>query len=212
MNPKAFEAALNALAGVLDGVEARLAAGRLVRIASIFGESREKTTAASLKKLDDMSVSSQSGTGELPKLIALLRSAKSFADRISGKAFATQLDALITALNRNASASVDAFADAAIAKLTAPKTSGKPPPREDVVSRYVRWLEDCLGDEGFAAPYKQLDQDKTVTPAERVEIGKRFTGEKPASGPKALQAIWARHNAMLTVRSKSDSRAGRSAG
>lgn len=209
MNPHVFGASLAALAEVFTHVNARSAASNLRRVASIFAASREKTAAATLKKIDNLTVSAH-GDGEVAELTKLLQILKSFVDCSSGKAFANLFDLLIEVLGKYVSVTVDAFADAAITKLTAPKSSGKAPPREEIVGRYVRWLEDCLGDESFIVPFKQLEQDKTLTNAELVEIGKRFTGKK-LSGPKTREAIWARHNAVLAFRSKSESRAGRSA-
>ena len=83
--------------------------------------------------------------------------------------------------------------------------------RPDVVRAFVKRLEECLGDEGFTVPYRELKDDTAISNAEVVAIARTFTSKKPASRPKALQAIWSRHHALLVSQAKSDSRGGRSA-
>lgn len=180
-------------------------------IASVFQRSPEKTTAATLKKL-----SSMEGVGS-HELDMVLSGAVAFSRSVGGAKFAGLLEALATILRSRGALSVDVFVADAIAHLNAPKPaarSKKKSPvvvRDNIVRSFLKRLDECLGDEGFAEPYGELERDKTISADEVVAIARAFTTKKPNSRPKALEAIWARQHALLVSRSKSASRAGRSA-
>ncbi len=195
MTPGDFSAALCELSGLVNSP-------RIADIATIFAQSPEKTTAATLKKLAKLPKQSDMASD----MVALLKKAGAFAAKAGGGKFTKLLDALVDTLG-----STDA--GTAIAFLNAPKASVRAPveTRPDVVRVFVKRLEEALGDEGFSIPFKQLENDKTITNAEVIAIAKTFADKKVASRPKALQAIWARHHTLLGFRSKSDSRSGRSA-
>ena len=139
-----------------------------------------------------------------------LKKASAFAKKAGGGKFSALLDTLTAQLG---SAEAHAFAVACIALLNAPKKVAKVKvePRPEVVAAFVKRLESNLGDDAFVMPYRQLEHDESITPDEVVAVARTFTTRKPATRPKALQAIWAKHLALLVVRAKSASRAGRSA-
>lgn len=200
MTPKDFAAALTELS--------QLTASRDVGVlATIFDQSPEKTTAATLKKLPIVQ-----GTGS-HELSEILHKASAFAKSAGAAKFAGLLDSLNSIIASHGAPDTHAFAMSSIALLNAPKASRKPPVavRPDVVRAFVNRLEECLGDEGFTVPYRELENDPTISNAEVVAIARTFTSKKPASRPKALQAIWSRHHALLVSQAKSDSRGGRSA-
>lgn len=200
MTPKDFAAALTELA--------QLTASRELEVlASIFAQSHEKTIAGTLKKLASLpGVASRELTEVLSKSITFAKSA-------GAAKFAGLLNSLNSILSSGEGVDTRSFALSAIALLNAPKAIKKTPveARPDVVRAFVKRLEDCLGDEGFIKPYNELANELTVSNAEVVAIARTFTSKKPASRPKALQAIWARHHALLGSQAKSDSRGGRSA-
>lgn len=199
MTPKNFAAALMELSKLTASQD-------LDVLAAIFAASTEKTTAATLKKLAALQ---GPGSGEV---VAMLRQASAFAQSAGAAKFAPLLDSLGSILASRGSRDIRSFASSAIDLLSAPKGSQAPvAARPEVVRAFVRQLEECLGDEGFSVPYKNLENDPAVSNAEVVAIARAFTSKKPTSRPKALQAIWARHHALLVSRAKSESRGGRSA-
>lgn len=200
MTPKDFAAALIELSHLTASREIEL-------LASIFAQSPEKTTAATLKKMTPLE-----GMGSCAPS-ALLDKAISFSKSAGAAKFAGLLDTLKPIIAARGSADARAFAASAIALLNAPKPSKKTAvaARPDLVRAFVKRLEESLGDEGFAIPYRELESDPAITNAEVVAIARTFTSKKPASRPKALQAIWARHHALLVSQAKSESRGGRSA-
>lgn len=200
MTPKDFAAALTELS--------RLTASPDVEVlATIFAQSPEKTTAATLKKL-----STVQGAGS-HELIDVLHRASSFAKSAGAAKFAGLLDTLSSIIATRGASDIHSFVVSAISLLNAPKSNKKATvaARPDVVRAFVKRLEECLGDEGFSVPYKELENDPAISNAEVVAIARTFTSKKPASRPKALQAIWARHHALLVSKAKSESRGGRSA-
>ncbi|MGH6815347.1 MAG: hypothetical protein ACREC6_06570 [Hyphomicrobiaceae bacterium] len=214
MSPKDFDAALRALARLMKAAGGEAAGANVERLAGIFSASPEKTTAATLKKLSSL----ETGGDGQSALAAILRETENFAKSIAGTKFAALVSSLSVVLDRNGTAGIANFADAAVAHLRAPKKTSKSgaekqpaEPRNDIVRQYAKRLEDCLGDEGFVAAYRQLEDDKTTSPAEVIAIAKMFTVERPRSRPKALHAIWQRHHNLMGFRDKSASRAGRSA-
>jgi hypothetical protein len=173
-------------------------------LATIFAQSPEKTTAATLKKLSKMQ-----GSGSR-ELAVVLRNASSFALSAKAAKFSKLLDSLASIVSSRGCVDTSSFALLAIALLNAPKVSAVTA-RPDVVRAFVKRLEESLGDEGFSVPYRQLEGDSAISNAEVVAIARTFTSKKPTGRTKALQAIWARHNALLVSQSKSESRGGRSA-
>jgi hypothetical protein len=200
MTPKDFAAALTKLSQLVASQDVGV-------LATIFAQSPEKTTAATLKKLSTMQ-----GTGS-HELTAVLHKASAFAKSAGAAKFSGLLDSLSSIVASHGASDTHAFAMSAIALLNAPKASKKATvaARPDVVRAFVKRLEECLGDEGFTVPYGELENDTAISNAEVVAIARTFTTKKPVSRPKALQAIWARHHALLVSQSKSDSRGGRSA-
>jgi hypothetical protein len=194
MKPNDFSAALMELSGLVNSP-------MIADIATVFAQSPEKTSAATIKKLAQLPK-----FGAMPsELVAVFKKASAFAARTGGAKFSALLILLEDALG-----STDAAT--AIAHLNAPRTSrAVVDARPDVVRSFVNRLEESLGDEGFSIPYRQLELDKTISNAEVIVIAKTFADKKTTSRPKALQAIWARHHSLLGFRAKSDSRSGRSA-
>jgi hypothetical protein len=91
-----------------------------------------------------------------------------------------------------------------------PARHGRHRPRDDVVQRHLRRLEQTLGDDAaFTAAYKELDRDPEVGKLEIAELAKQFTQTSAKS--RALKKIWSRHHTLTTFQAKSKSRDGRSA-
>ncbi len=200
MTQKDFAAALTALSQLTASHDVGM-------LATIFAQSPEKTTAATLKKL-----SAVQGTGS-HEVIPALHMASAFAKSAGAVKFAGLLDSLNSIVASQGAFDTHAFATSAIALLNAPKASKQiaVEARPEVVRAFVKRLDECLGDEDFSVPYRELENDSAISNAEVVAIARTFTGKKPTSRSKALQAIWARHHALLVSQAKSESRGGRSA-
>lgn len=214
-DPKGFAGALKLLASALATVSSDSSA-QIDRLADVFAASPEKTMAATLKKLSGLQITNAEYSSELASLSTFLKEIEAFLVSASAAKCASQLTSFRLLLSKQPPMSVDSFAEAAIALLTKPKPSSKRPKaaaqvRDDLVLRYARHLEECLGDEGFQAVYDELAKGGGATGVEIVQIARKFTSEKPNSRPKALKAIWNRHHTLMTFRAKAESRAGRSA-
>jgi hypothetical protein len=215
-NPIEFADALRQLARMLEEVGASKQAGMIDRLTAVFATTPEGTTAAILKKLTCVETGATTRSHELCRLQDVLRSTSKFATQISSIKFAALLDTLISLLERSESASVDAFVAGAVAKLNAPIGRSRTkrmniPPREDLVRQYVARLEAQLGEDEFQKVFRELSDESVLTTGEVLAIARAFTGDKPRTAPKALQAIWNRHRTLLGFKAKSASRAGRSA-
>jgi len=133
--------------------------------------------------------------------------------RLYGKpSLAKDLDSVTVLLQRFSPAGMRTFVDEAIAALRKPTTRPKPMPKEDVVQRHLRQLQQTLGnDPAFRVAYDELDHDPEVGALEIADLAKRFTEQTAKSRPAALKKIWARHHKLMSFKAKSESRDGRSA-
>ena len=108
--------------------------------------------------------------------------------------------------------SISALLDAASTILMKPAKLPPPTLRHDIVDKYVRQLEQTLGDEpGFAKLFSEIENNSEVGNREAEEIAKRFAGKGAKNKPAAMKKMWSRHHNLMTFRAKSESRAGRSA-
>jgi hypothetical protein len=106
---------------------------------------------------------------------------------------------------------IDALSQAPSSGRRTPRPSS--PVRTEVVSSYVRRLEQALGDEqGFLAVYGQLELDASVQANEVAAIAKLFSQASAKSRPAALKKILARHQSLMTSRTKAAATGGRIAG
>lgn len=93
------------------------------------------------------------------------------------------------------------------------KAAAPLPIRQDIVLRYVRRLEEALGDDsGFQSIFAALETDKDVSAAEIVAIAKAFANSRAKGRNPALKNIFSRHQAIMISRAKSAATAGRIAG
>jgi hypothetical protein len=200
MTPKQFAVVLTELSQLLGAEDIKI-------LASVFENSPEKTTAATLKKLNAI------GEPGLTDLASVLFKASTLAKSAGAAKCAVLVETLATVVSSQGGTDAHAFATAAIAHLNAPRANTRTTvaARPDVVNTLVARLEERLGDDAFTLPYRELEHDQTISNAEVVAIARIFTNKKPASRPKALQAIWARHHALLVSQAKTESRGGRSA-
>ncbi len=208
MKPNDFADALVKAAGMLPTSDA----AELRAVAELFAASKSATVAATLARMRKVATFApavgQPSVGDL--LIAIAPLAK-FAELYAKPAFAKDLQSVASFLRGFSHSGLRSFVDDAIGilNLTAPP---RPTPKEEVVERHVRRLEETLGDDpAFSAAYRGLDGDPDVGKLEIAAIAKRFTGKPAASRSTALKKIWARHHVLTAFDAKSQSRAGRSA-
>lgn len=211
MTPDEFKLSIETLADLLALAGSPTEASDLKRLGSVFNASKDKAAAATLKKLLKLKVPTTAPDHSLNRVKALIEASGYFCQRALGTKYSNLLDTLSVIISANENVTPIVFVENAVRLLQAPAGPTTTPPRDVVVKAYLRRLEEALGDAAFIEVHRQLSEDNTVTPAEVIAVGKAFTSKKPASRPKALQAIWSRHNTLMTVRSKSESRAGRSA-
>ena len=225
MTPGDFAAAIGKLSVLVKGVGSPDIASDLSLLQGMFTQVQDKTVAATLKKLTAPLDTSESGPREaelgdhqlagFDRLRALLRQCDEFAISASASKFSKDLRGLIEVLDRcDNFGGTSPFVKYAIARLNEPKKAKKKavaPVRGDVVRIYCRRLEEALGDEEFTIAYHDLSNDKSITAAELSEIASTFAKVKARSRSKALQAVLHRHQSLMELRAKANSRDGRSA-
>jgi hypothetical protein len=149
------------------------------------------------------------GVGQLSQFLRRL-------SRLMGnhaKSISTDLETIISALAEHPG-SLETLSSR-LAELKKPsKKARKPdlPVRDEIVARYLRRLEESLGDDqGFNEVFHTLEGDD-VTGPEMILIAKRFSNAASRSRPAALKKIRMRHQAIIVDRAKSAATAGRIAG
>lgn len=214
MTPKDFEAALKALSKLAASLDAQTIAHDLAKLAAVLGKSRDKTAASALKKISPLrGANNRSDQNDIEPIIKVLETSLVVAELTAKATFAKLLTALLSILKANKDVALDDL----ILTIQASYDKAASDPskttiiRTDVIQRYVKQLEECLGDESFHHAFNTLKQDAEVSPAEMASIAKAFTSKKPKSRVKSLDVIWAKHHTLMVFRSKSKSRAGRSA-
>ncbi|MGH6816481.1 MAG: hypothetical protein ACREC6_12330 [Hyphomicrobiaceae bacterium] len=110
---------------------------------------------------------------------------------------------------------VSNFVDAAVSRLRqqVPKDRKKNTEiRADVVQKYLRRLEQALGDEpGFVETFNAMKKDAAVGAAEAKKLSKEFSSVTARSKKDAFEFIWARHASLTGARLKAAATAGRTA-
>ncbi|MEQ1653790.1 MAG: hypothetical protein ABL897_15010 [Hyphomicrobium sp.] len=212
MKSKDFASVLLRYADLLHSANANAASDCVRQIAFLFGIAPTATVAATLKKLE--AALSQLPTGEtsLSDGATALANLHEFLAGQAKPALLTDLALTRDFLKTGRGISLVALLEAAPRLLVKPVKLPPPAVRFDIVEKYVRRLEQALGDEnGFAGLHKEMESNADVSNREADEIAKRFTGKGAKSKATALKKVWARHHNLMTFRAKSESRAGRSA-
>jgi hypothetical protein len=211
MTPEDFRLSLGALSDLLAQAGSPSVATDLRKLAEMFEVCTEKTASAALKRLSKLSVQSSAQSNSLLKLLPLLKASEAFVRQASGTKYISLFESFTAIVQSNASVSPRELVEGAVVMFRTPSGKVSVPPRDLIVGGWVKRLEDALGHDGFADVHRQLGSDLSVTAAEMTAIAKAFAAKKPVGRAKALQAIWGRNHALMTFRSKADSRAGRSA-
>lgn len=214
--PRDFGDALEALADLALAAGDPAGAQSVRALAAIFVRSPEKTTVATLKKLDDLHVN-HSSSFEINGARKLLTSAGRFAASVGGAKFAEFSNAFAVLLDKHTSMSAAEFVSAAIGHLNAPKPArrGTAQPakifRDDVVAAYNQRLEASVGTDRFEKAFSELSADQSLSPKEIEAVAKTFAKVSSRGRPKSLQSIANRHNKAMSFHEKAQSRDGRSA-
>jgi hypothetical protein len=209
MRPGEFADALGKAATLLPSNDS----DQLRIIAELFAASTATTVAATLTKLRRArTFSPAAGQPAMAEVLTALTPLAEFVGAYAKPAFAKDLQAATMFLQGFSQAGVRTFVNEAVAVVSR-TTPPRPTLNEKVVERYLRRLEQALGDDpAFSAAYRELDQDPAVGALEIAALTKRFTDTAAKSRSAALKKILARHNSLLSSKMKSESRAGRSAG
>lgn len=213
MKPEEFKKALVALARFLSTVGPAETAAQLQILSQVIDYENAKTTAARLKKLTAMPLEEpDQHRSDLLRLDHALKAHLELAKLTTSKTVFGLFQSFSDFVSKNKSHSAESLIQAVRQAPSAPsKKKSAAPIRPEIVRMYSSKLEECLGDDGFVNLHKRLAEDQSITTSEVVAIAKTFTGKKPPSRPKALQAIWSRHANLIGFRAKSESRSGRSA-
>jgi hypothetical protein len=84
--------------------------------------------------------------------------------------------------------------------------------REDVIDFYASRLEDTINQPSdFRNIYDEIGASGTLSVAELKKLAKKFRGSSVGSKKAALEAIWARHNALMDAQARKAASGGRSA-
>jgi hypothetical protein len=85
--------------------------------------------------------------------------------------------------------------------------------REHLVVRYLRLLEQALGDDvGFSDACRTMGADQDMRAMEFIALAKRFAFASVKSRSAAIKKIQGRHQALMTSRAKTNATGGRLAG
>jgi hypothetical protein len=215
-SPRDFGNALEALADLALATGDTVGAQSVRTLATVFTQTPEKTTAATLVKLGDLPAG-QSSSSEIGCARTLLAQAGRFASSVGGAKFAEFSNAFAALLEKHTSTSASGFASAAIGRLNAPKTSRKRAPqpaklvRDEIIAAYNQRLEASVGTDRFERAFSELSADRSLTSKEIEALAKIFAKVSPRGRPKALESIANRHNAAMSFHEKARSRDGRSA-
>ena len=195
------------------GVDAAFA---LRSVGAIFDAMPDKTVADLAKRLKDMEVpSDRLGGANVGAVVKVLPQLRNFLSAV-GKPAMKDVDMLLALLQRHHAVSVNTFVAGAVdtlSRIPVKKSSHKLAVREDLVDRYLRRLEDALGDApGFARVFAQLSADAEMKTGELKSLSRRFALGAGQNREAALKKIYARHQALMTSRARSAATAGRIAG
>lgn len=193
----------------------------LHELAALFEILPSSTVANVVKRLKNLGLPEVFSSGKkAADCLVLLSALSSFLKKIAKQPAAKDVDLVHDLLRGYAEAPLEAITLAANEALTSPPKAKKAttkapkkPLREDLVERYLRRLEEALGDDpGFAEVYGRLSADPDMGSAELALLAQRFSLKKPRGRDAALKSILGRHQALMTSRARSAATAGRIAG
>ena len=152
---------------------------------------------------------------DIQDVIALIRSLKRCLGDHAKKAFMDDLTLLADALGPFARFPIADFTNAMVASLTEPITTRAHPPNEprtDLIKRYLRDLEDALGDEArFLELFKKLKNDREMKAPQVKQLAKEFAAASEKTKENALDRILARHESLVGTGARAKATGGRTA-
>jgi len=211
MKSKDFADAMRKLADVLAGTDTGgMHVAGLRDLACVFDLAPEAATVAQVvKRLKAAHLDLSPGSPSLGDLVHVFGPAQKFLSTYGKQSVVADIKTVHEFLQSTMHGSVKALL------AQAPQTVTPPPPpqlREDVVERYLPRLEGAGSDSlKFMLIWNEIAADPDVGKLEAVALAKRFTGASPATKPAALNKLRSHHRALMTLKAKSESRAGRSA-
>ncbi len=224
MKPKEFHAFLLRASDFLRARHAR-DDETLRALARIFETAPEKSVAKTTERLRDLNLSTGSFLEtKVQSASSVLLALHRLMAGIAKEAALKDIALLSEALEDHESAGLAAFVMAATKAVARPPvragaarkpraTKTKQPLRVDLVARYQRRLEQALGDDpGFKSVFDQLRSDDDLGTPEAKALAKQFAHATANTKDTALKKIFARHQALMTSRAKSQATAGRIAG
>lgn len=204
MKPQDFATALISAAELMGEPQ-------LAQLAEAIRAAAPATVAAMCKKMTPREATSSSVETSLKQTVARL---ERFVSAYGATPFKADVKSLDTLLRVIGPIDVSGF-EALMRSSSAPATrAGRAAvvPNEEGVRWYLRQLEVALGDdEGFKQLHQRLATDETMGKGDVVAIAKQFSGKGGKSKPDALKSILQRHQTLMGLRAKEQSRDGRSA-
>ena len=219
MKCKDFSDLLSKLGDYLASTGADESANALKQLVGLFAIHPSRSVSDILKVLETVSVPSASFlSNRLGQHANILAASSALVRKIGKAAAADDLDTVSKFLTTRANLSVSEFFLTASVRLNQSAVKSKPKPvqkplRQDLVDKYLRALEQSLGDDpGFRSVFARLQDDGELGSAEFAALAKQFSLATVKSRPTALKKIMERHAALMTSRARSAATAGRIAG
>ncbi|SRR5258708_6833282 len=154
------------------------------------------------------------GGVEIQNIITLMRSLKRCLGDNAKKALIDDLNLLADALSPFAQFSIADFTNATVASLTPATTLAhrSSEPHHDLVKRYLRDLEDALGNEAaFPELFNKLKKDRDMTAPQVKQLAKEFADASERTKANALDRILARHESLVGAGARAKATGGRTA-
>lgn len=215
MKAKDFAQFVGTFSDVLAAAGANEAAKAWQTLLPIFSIKPTANVSTICKAIDGMSCSSHHTGIHLQRVIGLIPALERCLATAAKKAMVDDLKLLGKTMAPFAHVSVSTFADVAVARMQLPATKGrnrKAEPGVDIVQKYLRRLEQTLGDEpGFAEVFATMKKDAAVKAADAKKLSKEFAGKAATSKTQAFDLIWKRHASLMGARADAEATAGRTA-
>lgn len=186
-------------------------------LAHVFGVKPTANVADICKVLSSVERVNDGSGSKLAHLVRLIPAIENCFAKYSKKALFDDLKRVAIAIAPFSDVSVQAYAQAAIARLQEPPKSkpGKQQPAmpaTELVEAYLQRLQSALGDEArFPEVFDSLKKDKAIKVTEAKLLARAFADLNAKSKGDALELIWLRHDSALGARARARATGGRTA-
>ena len=216
MKAKEFKDFIATFANVLREAGANDQAEGWHCLATIFEAKPGANVADICKALTSMERPESGPGSRVAQFIRLVPAVESWFAKHGKKAVVDDLKRIASTLSRFSDIPVEAFVQAAVAKLQQhPQEKAKSQPKipsAELVLSHLKNLQSAVGDEiRFPEVFSALKQDKRIRVAEAKQLAREFAELNAKTKGEAFDLIWHRHASVVGSRARARATAGRTA-